>query len=164
MPTFEITSPDGRRFRVTAPDGATQDQVLAYVQQSTSPKRSAAELGAEQTAAEYGPLGAGVVAAGRTLDRLYQGGKQLALQVPSALGSDRAKAELARNPQDEATDVGPIITESATKRAEARVARPIDARAAGNRDRSRNVRLGRAGDAVFMSHRSDAFGLVGPSA
>ena len=30
MPTYEITSPDGKRFEVTAPDGATQDQVLEY--------------------------------------------------------------------------------------------------------------------------------------
>ena len=34
MPTYEITSPDGRKFQVTAPDGATQDQVLAYAQQN----------------------------------------------------------------------------------------------------------------------------------
>ncbi|RVT90714.1 hypothetical protein EOD42_23215 [Rhodovarius crocodyli] len=34
MPDYEITSPDGRRFVVTAPEGATQDQVLAYAQQN----------------------------------------------------------------------------------------------------------------------------------
>lgn len=40
MPTYEITSPDGKRFEVTAPDGATQEQVLAYAQQQFSaPKR-----------------------------------------------------------------------------------------------------------------------------
>ena len=32
MPRYEITSPDGRRFEVTAPEGATQNQVLAYAQ------------------------------------------------------------------------------------------------------------------------------------
>lgn len=31
MPTYEITSPDGRRFEVTAPDGATQEQVMSMV-------------------------------------------------------------------------------------------------------------------------------------
>lgn len=30
MPTFEITSPDGKTWEVTAPEGATQEQVLAY--------------------------------------------------------------------------------------------------------------------------------------
>lgn len=31
MPTFEIRSPDGRTFRITAPDGATQEQVMAQL-------------------------------------------------------------------------------------------------------------------------------------
>jgi predicted phage tail protein len=33
MPDYEVTSPDGKKFVVTAPDGASQDQVLAYAQQ-----------------------------------------------------------------------------------------------------------------------------------
>jgi hypothetical protein len=32
MAEFNITSPDGKKYRVTAPDGATQDDVLKYVQ------------------------------------------------------------------------------------------------------------------------------------
>lgn len=32
MPTYVVTGPDGRKYRVTAPDGATKEQVLAYVQ------------------------------------------------------------------------------------------------------------------------------------
>jgi len=32
MATFEITSPDGRKFQVTAPDGASQDEILKYAQ------------------------------------------------------------------------------------------------------------------------------------
>ena len=30
MPTYELTSPEGQKYRVSAPDGATQDQVLSY--------------------------------------------------------------------------------------------------------------------------------------
>lgn len=37
MPDFEITTPSGRRFVVTAPDGATQEEVLAFAQKY-SPK------------------------------------------------------------------------------------------------------------------------------
>ncbi len=33
MATFRVTAPDGTKFKVNAPDGATQDQVLAYAQQ-----------------------------------------------------------------------------------------------------------------------------------
>ena len=32
MPDFAITAPDGRKFKVTAPEGATQDEALAMVQ------------------------------------------------------------------------------------------------------------------------------------
>ncbi len=38
MPTFEVTAPDGRRYRVNAPDGATQEQVMAYVQANAGKK------------------------------------------------------------------------------------------------------------------------------
>lgn len=34
MPKFEITSPDGRLFEVTAPAGASQAEILAYAQQN----------------------------------------------------------------------------------------------------------------------------------
>jgi len=36
MPRFEITAPDGRLFEVTAPEGASQAEVLAYAQQNFS--------------------------------------------------------------------------------------------------------------------------------
>lgn len=32
MPNFEVTSPEGKKFIVTAPDGASQDDVLSYAQ------------------------------------------------------------------------------------------------------------------------------------
>ena len=30
MPNYLVTSPDGKKFKITAPEGATQDQVLSY--------------------------------------------------------------------------------------------------------------------------------------
>lgn len=38
MPAYEITAPDGHVLSVNAPDGTTQDQVLAYVQNSYKPQ------------------------------------------------------------------------------------------------------------------------------
>jgi hypothetical protein len=32
MPTYQITAPDGKTLRITAPEGATQEEVLAYAQ------------------------------------------------------------------------------------------------------------------------------------
>lgn len=34
MPQYQVTSPDGQAFTITAPDGATQEQVLAYAKQN----------------------------------------------------------------------------------------------------------------------------------
>lgn len=36
MPTFQITAPDGRKFKINAPAGATKEQALAYAQQKFS--------------------------------------------------------------------------------------------------------------------------------
>lgn len=37
MPTFVITAPDGKEIEVTAPEGATQEQVLAYAKANYKP-------------------------------------------------------------------------------------------------------------------------------
>lgn len=34
MPKYRITAPDGKTYDVNAPDGASQDDVLKYVQQN----------------------------------------------------------------------------------------------------------------------------------
>lgn len=33
MPQYDVTSPDGKKFRINAPEGATQEQVMAYAQE-----------------------------------------------------------------------------------------------------------------------------------
>lgn len=43
MPTFEVVSPDGTKYRVNAPDGATQDDAIAYVQSNFSGEQKSAE-------------------------------------------------------------------------------------------------------------------------
>lgn len=51
MATYVITAPDGKEYEVSAPEGATQEQILAYVQQNystaTNPQQRSAtqELG-----------------------------------------------------------------------------------------------------------------------
>lgn len=42
MPNFVVMSPDGRKFNITAPDGATQDDAIAYAQKNLSSTPSAA--------------------------------------------------------------------------------------------------------------------------
>ena len=60
MPDYEITAPDGQKFRVTAPEGATPVQVLEYARErfSSSVSAPAPPAGPERTAARG--LGLGV--------------------------------------------------------------------------------------------------------
>lgn len=51
MATFVVTAPDGKEYEITAPEGATQEQVLAYAQQNYStaqPQRSMAQEAGRQ--------------------------------------------------------------------------------------------------------------------
>jgi hypothetical protein len=43
MPVFEITAPDGKKFRVTGPDGSTKEEALIQVQKSYKPTAAAPE-------------------------------------------------------------------------------------------------------------------------
>lgn len=52
MPTYEVTSPDGKTWEVNAPDGATQDQVLSYAKQQWSASQKPAEKPAAVQAGE----------------------------------------------------------------------------------------------------------------
>lgn len=45
MPTYQITSPDGKKYRVTAPDGATEQDAIAYVQSGNVPEIKTARQG-----------------------------------------------------------------------------------------------------------------------
>ena len=48
MPLFEVSTPDGRRYEVNAPDGATQDDAISYVKENLwKPKEE--KLKAEDT-------------------------------------------------------------------------------------------------------------------
>jgi hypothetical protein len=54
MPTFVITGPDGAKYRVTAPEGATDQEVLSRVQAQASAPAAPAPQAASQPAAEGG--------------------------------------------------------------------------------------------------------------
>lgn len=87
MAEFDVTSPDGKKFRITAPDDATQEQVLAYAQeQFKSPPQEEPQKPAEQspllsTAAKLGrgflqggPLGMAAAGVGGAMEGLDRAG------------------------------------------------------------------------------------------
>lgn len=101
MPTYSITSPDGRKFRVTAPDGASQEDVLAYAQANMP---AAAPDEAPQVE-DPGVLGSIGIAAGRASDKIVQGLGQAVSAIPAAFGSKKHQAIAdARASQQKAAD------------------------------------------------------------
>lgn len=85
MAKFIITAPDGKSFEVTAPEGASQDQVLEFAKSQWSKAASKPA----QPAAEFEDPGFGqslLIGAGRTFDRIGKGMQQMV-----ASPADRAK-------------------------------------------------------------------------
>lgn len=111
MPTYRITSPDGQAFEVTAPDGASQDQVLEYAksQWKKAPAQSAAKLETE----DPGVMGSMLVGAGRVFDRIGKGSQQLYYGATGQ--SDKQAALKQQSGDDDAIykrlqDVRPLST------------------------------------------------------
>ena len=84
MARFEITAPDGRLFEVTAPEGASQAEVLAYAQQN---------FGKPSTTLGQKALGAGEAALSLGTTAFAAGAS------PIVYGLDVAKNLLAGTPQ-----------------------------------------------------------------
>lgn len=92
MPKYRITAPDGQAFEVSAPEGATQDQVLEYAKSQwakTAQARQAVEP-SPQTEVP-GIAHSMLIGAGRTTDRVVKGMQEI---YYGATGNDAASAKL----------------------------------------------------------------------
>jgi hypothetical protein len=114
MAEFKVTSPDGKTFKVTAPDDATPEQVEAYAQQMMQPSQAyragerRPELGRGVVNATQGPLfgfadelaGAGAAAVDKITGRnpgvpfkdLYQGYRDSVRGASESYGKERPVA------------------------------------------------------------------------
>lgn len=93
MAQFEITAPDGRRFVITAPEGASPEDVLRYAQQNTPPPAAAPEQAPSMGG--VGQFGAGVNSrltdVAGALPNLYDRGLQ-AVGLPRLFGNETQTA------------------------------------------------------------------------
>jgi hypothetical protein len=108
MPKYRITSPDGRTYEVTAPDGASQADVMAYVQQhhASAPqspadhyadlqRRAAALPQSDGTGTDgenfWAGMGKAFADTGHGVQQLgATGARFIAEHTPDALGGQRA--------------------------------------------------------------------------
>ena len=79
MAKYRVQGPDGKIHVFEGPDGASQDQVLAFAnQQFSNQKPAAVELPPMQTGPDDpGAFMAAMIGAGRTSDQIVDGMKQL---------------------------------------------------------------------------------------
>lgn len=103
MPTYRITSPNGQEFEVTAPDGATQDQVLEYAKSQW--KKGAAKAQPKPEMEDPGIGQSVLIGAGRTVDRIGKGMQQL---YYGATGNDEAAAQLKTQAADDDAAYKPL--------------------------------------------------------
>lgn len=103
MPTYRITSPDGQEFEVTAPEGASQDQVLEYAKSQWA--KGAAKSPAKPEAEIPGLGETMLIGTGRTMDRIGKGVQQL---YYGATGNDEASAALKAQAADDDAAYKPL--------------------------------------------------------
>jgi len=89
MPSYDVTAPDGKVYEITAPEGASQDEVLAYAQkmygQAEAPKQKSGLLADVQRGAEQ------LVSSGQTaLESVTKGGAE------AARGAQERQADIQR--------------------------------------------------------------------
>ena len=109
MPTFEFTSPEGKKYRVEGPEGATKEQAFGILQQQlgTAPAKAAPAPKAEVPAPNTALMSANSAnraiagipdAVLNTPNRLLNLGKAAVGTVATALGRDDLAPELTSDP------------------------------------------------------------------
>lgn len=73
MPKFVVTAPDGQRYEVNAPEGASESDAIAYVRKNMAPT-APKEAAPDPTGSFLENLAAG---GGKAITDLYRGSKQL---------------------------------------------------------------------------------------
>lgn len=125
MPSYNITTPDGQKYKVTAPDGATQEQVLSYAQEHHESKAKAPGL-ADTTKAGLAKIGSlwpdSVSPTDIALIPAAIGGEGLALKGVEAVGNAVMRA---------APRIAQTMAETPELRGAARLAGAAGAGAAG---------------------------------
>lgn len=91
MPTFEITSPDGKVFQVDAPEGATEQDALAHIQSSYKPQEQVS-TGEDMAASAGSGLAQGAMSApfwlGDMANAVVQGAARVGGAAYMGMGGD----------------------------------------------------------------------------
>lgn len=96
---YRVQGPDGAVHVFEGPEGASQDQVLAFAQQHFSPQKGAGAMDPKQFAPDDpGAIMSALIGAGWTFDRVVKGMQQI---YHGAKGDEKALADLKTNADEE---------------------------------------------------------------
>lgn len=77
MPTFKITSPEGKTYNITAPEGATKEEALTYFKSNHKVEQPQRQVDPyKQAFSESPPMEKFLIGAGGGMTGLYKGAKQ----------------------------------------------------------------------------------------
>lgn len=124
MPTFELTSPSGKKYRVNAPEGATPDQAYDVLKQHLAQNPDVALPGASEGPVERqivgGVRGAGrglasdVVQAGEIAQGLAPGLASTVKSIPGVGSGARALKQFANAPSENVGEsIGRVVGSAA---------------------------------------------------
>jgi hypothetical protein len=85
MPTYVVTAPDGKEYEITAPEGATQEQVLKYAQENF-PKASPAPSTGSQILRQLGLTARAGITGAATIPAMLAEPFAAAAGVPDQMG------------------------------------------------------------------------------
>lgn len=114
MPTFIVTSPDGKEWEVDGPEGSTQEQAIEYIKSQWKPQAAPAETyDPTEGMSTAGKVAAG---AGAGLTNLGRGARQILSNVPGLNSLDMFDPEKVQAEIDESRRLdAPLMDTTAGK-------------------------------------------------
>ena len=108
MAEYNITSPTGDKFKITAPDDATQDQVMSYAQKQFGQDTMSAQNAKAERFNQLNPLHKGLIGVGQSIHNLGMGAGQM-LGLKSQEDIDALRKKEAYMDQSTAKNIGNIV-------------------------------------------------------
>lgn len=108
MAEYNITSPTGEKFKITAPDDATQDQVMSYAQKQFGQDTMSAQNAKAERFSKLNPIHKGLIGVGQSLHNLGMGAEQM-LGLKSQADIDALRQKEAYMDTSTAKNIGNVV-------------------------------------------------------
>ena len=108
MAEYNVTSPTGEKFKITAPDNASQDQIMSYAQQQFGQNTKPEVNPSAERFNQLNPIHKGFIGVGQAIHNLGMGAGQM-LGLKSQEDVDALRKKEAYMDQSTAKNIGNIV-------------------------------------------------------